>query len=62
MTDKTSVGEKITTSNSELPITCENQKPMFLGVAEVSLPQFMVLEGGDEAKTPAHNLIVIFFL
>jgi len=30
------------------------------GVAGGSLPQVMVPEGGDEAKTLAHNLIVIF--
>lgn len=33
-----------------------------LVVVERSLPQFMVQEGGDEAETPMHNLIVIFFL
>jgi len=31
------------------------------GVAEGSLPQVTVPEGGGEAKTPAHNLMVIFF-
>jgi len=30
------------------------------GDVEGSLPQVMVPEGGDEAKTPAHNLMVIF--
>jgi len=30
------------------------------GAAEGSLPQVMVLEGGDEVETPVHNLIVIF--
>jgi len=32
------------------------------GAAKGSLPQVMVPEGGDEVETPAHNLIVIFFL
>ena len=31
------------------------------GIAEGSLPQFMVPKGGGEAKTPADNLMVIFF-
>ena len=31
-------------------------------VVEGSLPQVMVPEGGDEAKTHPHNLIVIFLL
>jgi len=31
------------------------------GVAEGSLPQVMVPEGGDEAETLAHNLMAIFF-
>ena len=31
------------------------------GVAEGSLPQVMVPEGGGEAETPADNLMVIFF-
>jgi len=32
------------------------------GAAEWSLHKVMVLEGGDEADTPVHNLMVIFFL
>ena len=31
------------------------------GVAEGSLPQLMVLDGGGEAETPAENLLVMFF-
>jgi len=30
------------------------------GAAEGYLPQVIVPEGGDEAETPTHNLIVIF--
>jgi len=58
---KTSEGEQITTSNNQIHSSCENQKLVFL-VAEGSLPQVMVPEGGDEAETPTHNLTVIFFL
>ena len=32
------------------------------GIAEGSLPQVMVPEGGSEVKTPIENLMVIFFL
>ena len=31
------------------------------GVAEGSLPQVMVPEGGGEAETPVDDLMVIFF-
>jgi len=36
-------------------------KTYVFGVAEGSLPQVMVPKGRDEAKTPAHNLMVTFF-
>jgi len=60
MTKKINAGEQITTLNSELHSPCENQRPMFFG-DEWSLPQVMVPKGGDEAETPAHKLLVIFF-
>jgi len=34
----------------------------FFRATEGSLPKVMVPEGGDEAETPVHNLIVVFFL
>ena len=62
MIEKESEGERITASNDKIHRSCENVKTCVFGVAKGSLPQVMVVEGGDEAKAPMHNLIVIFFL
>lgn len=62
MIEKASEGEQVTASNDKLHSPCENQKTYVFGVAEGSVPQVMVPEGGYEDKTLAHNLIVIFFL
>ena len=59
-TEKHNEDEQIIASKNELHSSCENQKTCVFGVTEGSLPQVMVPEGGDEAETPVHNLVVIF--
>jgi len=53
--------EPSTESRQQNPKLMQELEIYVFGVAEGSLPQVMVLEGGGEAKTPADNLMGIFF-
>jgi len=53
---------QILNQRQQTPKLIQELEICVFGAAEGSLPQVMVPEGGSEAKNPAENLVVIFFL